>query len=194
MYTIKASDMTWNDEELNENETSYCDPNIRLESAILNPLFIFDDIIGISFPVKELAYIDSLYELLFDLFDALFPPEKYGDDIHVIWEDNDIDDEIDDSSVNSAQDFTTLYIDVMDTIKDDIKKFHTDICKVSIKENEKVIEIVKELGKILLDFSINEKNIHAELRLLDELEESTILEITELFMEMCCNILVSLVH
>ena len=53
MYTIKASDMTWNDEELNENETSYCDPNIRLESAILNPLFIFDDIIGISFPVKE---------------------------------------------------------------------------------------------------------------------------------------------
>ena len=194
MYTIKASDMTWNDEELNENETSYCDPNIRLESAILNPLFIFDDIIGISFPVKELAYIDSLYELLFDLFDALFPPEKYGDDIHIILEDNDIDDEIDDSSVNSAQDFTTLYIDVMDTIKDDIKKFHTDICKVSIKENEKVIEIVKELGKILLDFSINEKNIHAELRLLDELEESTILEITELFMEMCSNILVSLAH
>ena len=194
MYTIKASDMTWNDEELNENETSYCDPNIRLESAILNPLYIFDDIIGISFPVKELAYIDSLYELLFDLFDVLFPPEKYGDDIHVILEDNDIDDEIDDSSVNSAQDFTTLYIDVMDTIKDDIKKFHTDICKVSIKENEKVIEIVKELGKILLDFSINEKNIHAELRLLDELEESTILEITELFMEMCSNILVSLVH
>lgn len=150
----------------------------EIKEAILNPLSIFQNILGIELD-DTTPYLKILYNTLYELFGSLFMIDIFEDSVDSILNKNGIDTKKI-SKVMKSSNKLNMFLQVMDILKFDIDKLHIVICR-SVHEGDNANIIMYNLNKLLKNISIDEESIYSELQKVTIFEnKNNLVEVTKL--------------
>lgn len=166
---------------------------IDIKKSIINPLLIFDNIIGAQLPDECMSYSSTVYQTFYELFDELFRDMDISRLDNVLLKKgitNDILEKILKNKRKSIQWFCSL----MDIIILDVMNIQKRRC-YALKDNKKIIELKSDYRKLLPILSIDNTVMCAEINsnsLFVDFESAN--KMAVIISTLICNITDALMH
>ena len=138
--------------------------NNKLKESLVNPLMTIEVIIGAQLPDSRTPYLSSLYDTFNDIFNEIYHTNETINMIDSILNKNKITEDLLDRVNNDTKYRTSLSIQLMSAIRNDLQKAQISICKSRIINNVEIEKFVTNFRRLLINMSLNELFISNEIR------------------------------
>lgn len=165
-----------------------------LRESIINPLYIFDNILEFELPNTDTPYSTVVWNTLHTLFECMFQGDSDLLEYNVdeILNRHKIDlSKILRSRTNTS--FIKLYIHMMNEIETDVKEMHCDVCHL-LESGDGIDITIDNINKLLSNLVIDYDMLFCEIKSHAMFADSEIEGITKIIRDLIQNIVNELVN
>lgn len=132
-----------------------------IKKSMINPLLVFEHIIGMHLPDDCIVYSSTVYMTLHDLFNEIFANMSI-DQLNNVLVKQGISDDILVKISNNKRNSIKWFCQIMEIIMLDVLKIQQQRC-YDLRNNQKINELKSDYGKLLPILSIDESILSAEI-------------------------------